>query len=339
MAWRGDETMRAGLLIVAVILAGLALAWALSTPPYLPSNPAAAPSESVRAENGRVTLAPTSEPAPSIPVAETKPVEAGVDANPVNVNPVDAKPGNVNPAATKSIDPTPAASNPNDATPADAPAGVNPVEPEENDASAATDAPKTEPDAPAPDDSAGETADADSPSTETGEDAGSTEGESSASGEPIDPGHAADLLADWMAREDAASADAGAEPSGAETLSTFDHEEADPEWSEATAQQIEATLRAWLDALPENIRAHMALIHVECRQTLCQILAADADGASQAERAQASQEWQQAIATLPQQPWWASFGFVDLQTAVNTDPASGYVLYQAYLRREVKPAG
>jgi hypothetical protein len=81
----------------------------------------------------------------------------------------------------------------------------------------------------------------------------------------------------------------------------------------------------------------MALIHVECRATLCQILAADDAPSSQSDRAEASQEWQQAFATLPQQPWWASLGFVDYQAMVANDP-SGYLLYQAYLRREVKPA-
>ena len=328
--------MRAVLLIVAVVLAALALAWAIWTPPYLPSTAAPVRPEPVRAESGRVTLAPAAAPAPSAPVVGTKPVDAGgAPANPADVKPVD-----VQPVAAKSIDVAPVAAKTIDATPVVAPPSVNPPATEKTGASAGTDTPKAEPDAPAPDDSAAsETDDADSPSAETGEGSGAAEDEPSASETSIDPGHAADLLADWMAREDVASADDGTGPPSTQALSTFDHEEADPEWSEATAQQIEATLRTWLEALPENIRAHMALIHVECRQTLCQILAADADGASQSERAQASQEWQQAIATLPQQPWWASFGFVDLQTAVNTDPASGYVLYQAYLRREVKPAG
>ncbi|HEY6986637.1 MAG TPA: hypothetical protein VH375_11185, partial [Rhodanobacteraceae bacterium] len=86
-----------------------------------------------------------------------------------------------------------------------------------------------------------------------------------------------------------------------------------------------------------DVRDHVDLIHVECRQSLCQILAADDDMAGQTERAQSSQEWQQAITTLPQQPWWTELGFVDLVTAVDNDEASGYVLYQTYLRREAKP--
>jgi len=39
---------------------------------------------------------------------------------------------------------------------------------------------------------------------------------------------------------------------------------------------------------------------------------------------------------LPQQPWWTEFGFVDLVTMVAGSDENGYVLYQTYLRREVK---
>lgn len=322
--------MRAGLLIVAVVLAGLALVWALSTPPYLPSTPEPAPAESDRPQPGRVTLAPARTPAPS-PSIETKPAgTSGADTKPVDVKPVDAKSIDVKPVVV-----------PADAKPAEPQStDTQSTSAQPTDTQAVADVPKGEPDATEPDDSATSgTDDADSTVAATGDETEGTNDEPSASEPSIDPGRAADLLADWMAREDVTSGEDGQRPPGVEALAAFDQEEADPEWSEPTAQQIEATLRAWLDALPENIRAHMALIHVECRETLCQILAADADSASQAERAQASQEWQQALGTLPQQPWWASFGFVDLRTSVNTDQASGYVLYQTYLRREVKPAG
>jgi len=176
-------------------------------------------------------------------------------------------------------------------------------------------------------------------------DAASADAETSEASEPsdeadadtIDVDRAADLFAEWMARQDTAGDGAEALP-GVQNLRTFDQESPDPEWSQPTAEQIEATLRQWLDALPAQVRAHIEIIHVECRLTLCQILAADNDMASQSERAQAAQEWQQAIATLPQQPWWNELGFVDLVTSVNSDEASGYLLYQTYLRREVKPS-
>lgn len=160
---------------------------------------------------------------------------------------------------------------------------------------------------------------------------------------PIDVDHAADLLADWIAREDAATGesaeaggDAGVNPAQ-QSWKAFDKEEADPQWSEASAQQIEATLDQWLAALPDEVKQHIDIVHVECRTTLCQILAADNDGGTQAERAQSGQEWQQAIATLPQQPWWKEFGFVDLVTMVAGSDESGYVLYQTYLRRDATP--
>ena len=155
----------------------------------------------------------------------------------------------------------------------------------------------------------------------------------------IDVDHAADLLADWMANQDAQATGDAEIPPGIEALKHFDEEEGDPAWSEKTEQQVEAALDQWLAGLPDEVRSHVDVIHVECRETLCQILAADNDMASQTERAQTSQEWQQAIATLPQQPWWAELGFVDLVTAVDNDEASGYLLYQTYLRREVKPTG
>ena len=153
----------------------------------------------------------------------------------------------------------------------------------------------------------------------------------------IDVNHAADLLADWMARQDTAASDDADIPKTVQALRTFDQEASDAQWSDSATQQVQDSLNAWLDALPDDVRDDVGLIHVECRQTLCQILAADADMAGQNERAQASQEWQQAITTLPQQPWWSELGFADLVTAVDNDSASGYVLYQTYLRREVKP--
>lgn len=160
----------------------------------------------------------------------------------------------------------------------------------------------------------------------------------------IDVDHAADLLADWIAREDAAAgesaeADANAQVNPAQQAwKAFDKEETDPQWSEASAQQIEATLDQWLAALPDEVKQHIDVVRVECRSTFCQILAADNDSGTLAERAQSGQEWQQAVATLPQQPWWQEFGFVDLVTMVTGSDENGYTLYQTYLRRDTKPA-
>jgi hypothetical protein len=185
------------------------------------------------------------------------------------------------------------------------------------------------------DESASGNESAETASDENAEDSAPAEDDAHSSG--LDVNRAADLLADWMARQDTASGDDAEIPKTVQALRTFDQEAGDSDWSGPTAQQIEASLDAWLDGLPDDVRDHVDLIHVECRQSLCQILAADDDMAGQTARAQSSQEWQQAITTLPQQPWWTELGFVDLVTAVDNDEASGYVLYQTYLRREAKP--
>lgn len=151
----------------------------------------------------------------------------------------------------------------------------------------------------------------------------------------IDADRAADLLADLIARQEAAAENEAAAGT-AQTWQTFDKEQADPAWSEPTTAQIEAALDQWLSALPEEIQAHIAVVHIECRATLCQILAADNDIETQNERAQAGQEWQQAVASLPSQAWWNELGFVDLSTQVVTTDEQ--TLYMTYLRREVKPA-
>ena len=152
----------------------------------------------------------------------------------------------------------------------------------------------------------------------------------------IDVDRAADLLADLIARQEAAANENEAAAGTAQTWQTFDKEQGDPAWSEPTTEQIEAALDQWLAALPEEIQAHIAVVHIECRATLCQILAADNDIETQNERAQAGQEWQQAIASLPSQAWWNELGFVDLSTQVVTTDEN--TLYMTYLRREVKPA-
>jgi len=152
----------------------------------------------------------------------------------------------------------------------------------------------------------------------------------------IDADRAADLLADLIARQEAAASENEAAAGTAQPWQTFDKEQADPTWSEPTTAQIEAALDQWLSALPEEIQAHIAVVHIECRATLCQILAADNDIETQNERAQAGQEWQQAVASLPSQAWWNELGFVDLSTQVVTTDEQ--TLYMTYLRREVKPA-
>ena len=155
------------------------------------------------------------------------------------------------------------------------------------------------------------------------------------SGPPaIDTDHATDLLADMIARQETVSESDHLPNTAAQTLKKFDQESADANWSESAEQHIESTLDAWIGALPEDAQAHLALVHVECRASLCEVLAADNDPASQSERSQAGQEWQQAIGSLAQQPWWRELGFVDQMTQVSG--AEDHTLYMSFLLREVK---
>jgi len=155
----------------------------------------------------------------------------------------------------------------------------------------------------------------------------------------IDVGHAADLLADWMAKQDVAASDDDASQVNTKALKTFDQEEADPDWSAKTAQQIEATLDQWLDALPDDVRDHLDLIHVECRQTMCQILAAENEIPAADGQATQAQLWLQGLKTLEGQPLWNELGFTGMSTAASRDEASGYFLFQTYMSRAATPAG
>jgi hypothetical protein len=155
------------------------------------------------------------------------------------------------------------------------------------------------------------------------------------SGPPaIDTDHATDLLADMIARQETTSENDHLPNTAVQTLKKFDQESDDANWSENAEQHIEATLDAWIGALPEAAQAHLALVHIECRESLCQVLAADNDPGSESERSAAGHDWQQAIGSLPQQPWWHELGFVDLTTQVSG--ADGHTLYMSFLLRELK---
>ena len=202
------------------------------------------------------------------------------------------------------------------APPPVAPTPAPPVEPEHKPEPAAKDDPPIEGE---PDADATETpADDEAPADDSGP-------------APIDADHAADLMADWIASEEAAGAD---DPEKMDkVLKTFDDEGAgDPEWSQATEKKVEAALDEWFAGLPEEVHRHVQLLSVQCRITLCQILAA-ANNADD----QTVQVWEQAVALLRQQPWWNELGFVDATTTMHGNTETGYLLYQTYLMREAPP--
>ena len=152
---------------------------------------------------------------------------------------------------------------------------------------------------------------------------------------PADPDKAADLFADLLAKQES-EPEEGRLPSPARDLwKRFGKEQKDDSWSGAATDNLQDALEAWIDELPEDMGGHVALVHVECRATLCQILAADNDLGGQSNRAESSQEWQQAIAGLREQPWWSETGFSDMTTQVTS--SDGYTLYTTYILRSAPP--
>ena len=212
------------------------------------------------------------------------------------------------------------------------PVASKPAEPPEKPAAATE---KKPPDPPKPTIAALDPPTDANPEPEDGADDSADDAEPEDSGPPaIDVDHATDLLADMIARQETASEGDHLPNTIAQTLKKFDQESADASWSENAEQHIEATLDAWIAALPEEAQAHLALIHVECRASLCEVLAADNDPGSESERSSAGQEWQQAVCSLTQQPWWHELGFVDLTTQVSG--AEEHTLYLSFLLREQK---
>ncbi|HEY0229736.1 MAG TPA: hypothetical protein VGC55_00670 [Dokdonella sp.] len=150
-----------------------------------------------------------------------------------------------------------------------------------------------------------------------------------------DPDKAADLFADQLAKQES-EPEEGRLPNPARDLwKRFEKEQKDDSWSGAATDHLQDALDAWIDDLPEDMGGHVALVHVECRATLCQILAGDNDLNGQSDRAESSQEWQQAIAGLREQPWWSETGFSDMTTQVTS--SDGYTLYTTYILRTAPP--
>jgi len=219
------------------------------------------------------------------------------------------------------------------APPAEAPVAPKPEEPPVKPV-AETKPPEPKPAVPPPPASETTHEDAEAQAEDTADDSTDSENDEDSGPPEIDTDHATDLIADLIASEENATETDHLPNAVVQTLKKFDQESADANWSENAQQHIEATLDAWIAALPADAQAHLALIHVECRATLCQVLAADNDPGTADERSQAGHEWQQAILSLPQQPWWHELGFVDSSTQVSG--ADEHTLYISYLLREVK---
>ncbi|MEO8459322.1 MAG: hypothetical protein ABI451_02235 [Dokdonella sp.] len=148
----------------------------------------------------------------------------------------------------------------------------------------------------------------------------------------IDTNRATDLFVDQIAALQAhgpQTNDIG--PSVRALRRRFADENSDPWWSAQATTAVHDAITAWYAELPEEVRYHLALIAVECRASLCEILAAADDPDSSGDRINAGQDWQVVADTWPQTEWWHDLGFVDITKQTST--RDGYLLYMIYLVR------
>lgn len=151
---------------------------------------------------------------------------------------------------------------------------------------------------------------------------------------PIDPSRAADLFAERLVKlEDIDAIDNGSDLLAAREYRKFKSQPTD----DAHAREITPALRRyvedWVAQLPLEQQSQIALVNVECRASLCQILLAqqatnlNAD-AIQARKAAAT-GLQQLLFASPQEPSWSQLhlAFVSSQVLRQND----YLFYTFYL--------
>jgi hypothetical protein len=358
--------MRSPVIPVLVVIAGLALAWLWWTresdaPPKYATT-AVATANRIQPAPPASSIAPTSASAAGSAsrtapaAAPTMPTHAA-DAAPQATSPSSiAEPATAMPpragdpsrplssresvaAASDGAASAPAA----DATPTSDDAAANASTAGETandalDAGAGTATTSTEPSpgAPSGNDAASPGSDASDDAASSDDAAGGDENESGSASvaeppkaEPPDAGHAADLVADWMADTDN-GADSREGLAGAQQ--SFDREANDPAWAESTKHEIETTFSAWLDTLPDRTRSHVRLLHVECRLSYCQLL-----GVQNGEHSDTAINATAVADFFHAQPWWNEQRFVESSFFGKADEASGYYLFQLYLRRNTTP--
>lgn len=150
---------------------------------------------------------------------------------------------------------------------------------------------------------------------------------------PIDSGHAADLFAGLLAAQESAEGEAESAPA---LWRRFSAERADEAWASVLTPEITQSVQEWIDTLPESVRDHVAVVRVDCRATLCQILVADNDPATLEMRAALRQEWARSSDVLLAAPWWQEAGLNGLsQQAMRS---GDYTLTVTYLLRGDAPA-
>jgi hypothetical protein len=137
---------------------------------------------------------------------------------------------------------------------------------------------------------------------------------------------AAEMIKSWVEGAPAAPVE-GSDPSPSPPPQSLHKElgaqERDAEWSEAA----EAQLRDYFAYMVKD--DWVEIISVYCGSELCEIQAATRSPESLAADIE---DWQQLVASMPQQPWWASYGFSD-PTSSSSVTADNRALFVAFVRR------
>lgn len=151
---------------------------------------------------------------------------------------------------------------------------------------------------------------------------------------PIDARRATDLFAALLAKQEADGDEGDVD---AKAWQLFREESMDASWAPVLTDEIRRSLRHWIDTLPESVRPHVAIVNVECRTTLCQILIAD-NGLDTLElRGAMAQDWMHGSDFLRGEPWWNEGGFIG--KSMTSWESDGHALIVTYLTRTAAPGG
>ena len=152
---------------------------------------------------------------------------------------------------------------------------------------------------------------------------------------PIDVDHVADLFSERLAKlEDIDTLDDGNDLQAARQYRTFKSQSA----SDAHAQEVTQALREhvedWLAQFPPERQDHIALVDVECKGSLCQILlgqnAMNFSGTTQQSGGSAGISPEELLYALNRAPWWADLHLTLAYEEMH--PRKNYALYTLYLK-------
>jgi hypothetical protein len=145
-----------------------------------------------------------------------------------------------------------------------------------------------------------------------------------ASDSKTDPPPAAELLRSWVEGPPPADDDGSQPFRSAPTLhQDLTKQERDPNWSESA----EAQIRAYLTYMIKD--NWIEIISIQCGSSLCEIQSAvrSPDTAPQDVA-----DWQEIFFSMPQQWWWATYGFddptIDMKTTLDNR-----ILFSAFIKR------